>query len=213
MVSFADVQQDYTPREGFWLRPGNLQIRLTAVRVNNTGALMFQTVDGKFQIIGNPTGLADRLRSLADQLDPPTIGDQTSSSMSRPYTTLAHPDLVARLTPQQMLNRFRNSPDLAMYADDFEQVLRQLGLLSGQAGLDTASDLAMVRPSLHKIIDQAGEFIWGANAEIAEVLFGERTATGGANNSRIQAVKQAILSQEITTTTDQDDAESHSEAA
>ena len=108
---------------------------------------------------------------------------------------------VLEMTPEDVVSALRSSddPGVVQAGDD----LAALYGLGGRKPEPPASDLVAVLPHLSKIVDEDGKFIYGANAEIAEHLFGDRTLTGGSYNRIIQAVKRDLRGflRESTTTT------------
>jgi len=106
------------------------------------------------------------------------------------------PDVTAKLpghavlamTPLDVVSYFEQSPVLAYLVDDVRTAVLQ-GAEATTSDLQLKNDLQAIQGHTIK-----------SGADIAQVLFGDRTKTGGSFRRRILAVQQAL---KITTTTTQ----------
>ncbi len=146
---------------------------------------------GGVQIGGNAAALAGLLRALADDL----AEDPTAPA---PNIQRSAWDRVLSMTPQDVVEYFRQSPVLRGWANLVEsapaikEAIEASQGATGEARTDVrvSNDLERVKSSL------SGS--QPSQADIAEVLFGERTKTGGSYRRRILAVLDAL---KTTTTT------------
>jgi len=110
-------------------------------------------------------------------------------ALAAPGQELSEPRAVTSvlsMTPADVVRYFEQSPILSCYADD----VRTAVLNASEA---TTSDFQL-KNDLQAIQGRT----WQSGADIAEILFGDRSKTGGAYRRRILAVQQA---QKTTTTT------------
>jgi len=95
---------------------------------------------------------------------------------------------VLSMTPLDVVSYFEQSPVLAYMVDDVRTAVLQ-GSEATSSDLQLKNDLQAIQGHSIK-----------SGADIAQVLFGDRTKTGGSFRRRILAVQQAL---KITTTTTQ----------
>lgn len=106
---------------------------------------------------------------------------------------------LMRLSEQDVIDWFEARSDtFPGLADELKSLWPQ-ETAGHEETISLETVLVLARTS--KLIDNDG-FIYGANATIAELLFNDRNATGGAYNAKIQQIKQEI-ERIFTTTTDQ----------
>lgn len=89
---------------------------------------------------------------------------------------------VTTITPQEVIDYFRNSPVLSYLADDVAAAL-----LPGLGSLEAQTDLELVvsKLNLTELFDEHGKPAWGMQTKIADAL-GVRNA--GANRAKILKV-------------------------
>lgn len=118
----------------------------------------------------------------------------------------AHPERGAGTdwpTPEMVINKFRNSPNLRPMLADVEAVLRpMIAAERDRAGVDGGGQLAADVLAVLKVHDVGaliidGKPVRGAQSRIAEVL---AITTGGAHRKRILAVLRALQSDFTSTT-------------
>lgn len=128
--------------------------------------------------------LAGQLRNLANQLQP----GMTFSAR------------VDAITEAEVVEHFENSPHLQTYAPDVRSVLGAEAR-PGAPGTDVR---------LLQDFQAIAHLKNPSQADVAEILFGDRTLTGGAYRRRILAAMELLRK---TTTTGQNNGHGHAPAA
>jgi len=186
-VSFADVKHEYRPLNNKLLfKPGNVEVELSAIVINKTGALLFNPNGQKpIGIYADRKNLAQQLRSLADRLDPPQ-----SKQIEQPKAEQITPadDTPMHLkkgqfptTPAEVISYFYNSPVLAGIAPDVEASLKPYV----DAYMPSDVDLVMKRINPSDLFDEDGKPVWGAQSQIANAL---GISNAGSHRGRILSV-------------------------
>lgn len=110
---------------------------------------------------------------------------------------------ILSMSPYEVAMWFQQSDDpmLAEIGRDLEPATYQ-----HPDGFHITTDLVACLLRLSEICNQDGTFVRGANATIAECVFGTREQTGGAYNARIQRIKAELQTMfaAIATTTPTD---------
>ena len=114
-------------------------------------------------------------------------------------------DQFEKMTPQEMYERLKGSsePDVRSLAHDYA-IAANLSAVDGVPSdefltlpddehLAVHSDLVAVLVSLSGVFTEDGTMARGINARLAELLFLDRTKTGGNYNRVIQAVKFDLM--------------------
>jgi len=104
------------------------------------------------------------------------------------------------LTQDEVYQYFATSDD-PFQREIAKDIKASYGIGTLAAPRQPISDLSAVVFHLSHIVGKNGQWKRGANATIAELVFGDRTKTGGAYNRKIQEIKGDILRLINATTT------------
>lgn len=101
-------------------------------------------------------------------------------------------EFYLNLTPQQVIDYFRNSPVLNVMLDDVMDVLAPLIEIQQPTSSQLQQDLATIQPHLSEILDEAGQVRYRGQSVIARLLGGSNA--GYFRQTRVLPVVQALQS-------------------
>jgi hypothetical protein len=172
-----------------FLRPGNIETAIGVMSAGNAAALLIRPKDKQPAFLYCDTvSLANELRLLADQLNPPMPLPQLVTKRAGQ----ALPGVTKMLTPLEVIEYFYQSEDLREHAEDVEEALSKL--IPGY-NRQLIADLRNVDP---KLLFEDGQPVKGIQSRIGEML--NIPNAGQGNRRRIQAILAELLNKYSTTT-------------
>lgn len=171
------------------LKPGNVETVISVMSAGKTGALLIRPKDRPPALLyADTAALADELRALADQLNPPKPIPQlvTAGSSSR------KPGVTKMLTPLEVIEYFYRSKYLREYAEEVEETLSKY--IPGY-NRQLVQDMRQIDPAL---LFENGSPVYGIQSRIAEML--NIPNAGQANRKRILAIMAELTDKYSTTT-------------
>lgn len=174
-------------------RTGWRPAKLEYAAMGYNAYLRFMVGDDTITIYGNLYELAKQLRAALDYFEGRRGGGHHPAERGDGWDWL---------TPEMVIDKFRNSPNLRAMLPDVLAVLRPMAESAEQqpAGGDgqlAADVLAVLK--VHKVdnLMSDGKPVRGAQSRVAEAL---GISTGGAHRKRILAVLRALQGEYISTT-------------
>jgi len=153
---------------------------------------------------GRREHLSHALRAAADLIDgippQPLVTETAGSDMQSEPNLVTRPEAEARQavtnpTPAEVIEHFRNSPDLASMADDVAAALAGHVSQGDQVRQDLRTVLDQI--DIDELIDDQGNSKYGAQAKVAVAL---GIPNAGSYRSRILTILQQIARSKTTTT-------------
>ena len=173
------------------------------VGFGNNGFIRVYVRDGWFDIHGPRNDLVRALGWLQAQAEgnpPDQMVTESSKPAHDPVTNMVTPGAVAssnavtKVTPAQVTEYFRSSPELSSLADDVEQVMNEIDPVD-QLRLDVEAVLADYE--LSDLFGDDNQPVYGAQSKVAQSL---GVPNAGSYRARIMSVLLE-LRRKISTTT------------